>query len=50
MSSVWLKKYDQLIDLIGAIISFDNIKKKKNKSFRLLPTVDSVVKNIKNFK
>ena len=50
MNAVWAKKYDQLTDLIGAIIKFDSSKKLKNKSFKLLPAIDSVVKNIKNLK
>ena len=36
--------------MIGAIIKFDSNKKQKNKSFKLLPSIDSVAKNIKNLK
>jgi hypothetical protein len=50
MNVVWGKKYDQLTDLIGGIIKYDSNKKQKNKSFKLLPAIDSVVKNIKNLK
>jgi Ni,Fe-hydrogenase III large subunit len=50
MNVVWGKKYDQLTDLVGGIIKYDSNKKQKNKSFKLLPAIDSVVKNIKNLK
>lgn len=48
MEFVWMKKYNQLTDLVDSIVSFQVEKRKKSRGFKLRESIREVVKNVKN--